>query len=81
MWHASIGVRIGRSHALPVEAWPLAVELRVWKYAQLLLRDVGAGPEYRKRGTIVVHLRRSLSATEIAALDPAWLAIPAIDMA
>lgn len=49
--------------------------------ARSLIEGVGAGPLYEHRRSIAQHARRSLSASEIAGLDPAWLAIEPVDMA
>ena len=46
-----------------------------------LLEGVGVGETFEKVGDQAVHVRRSLSDEEIAGLDPAWLARPAIDRA
>jgi hypothetical protein len=46
-----------------------------------LLGGVGVEPIYEKQGEIAFHIRCSLSPEEISGLDPAWLAIPAVDMA
>ena len=49
-----------------------------------LLEGVGAAPDYWKttnEQAPTLHLRRSLSTEEIAGLDPAWVALPAIDLA
>jgi len=46
-----------------------------------LLDGVGAGETFMKYGEVAFHVRRSLSDQEIAGLDPAWLAIPPVDMA
>jgi hypothetical protein len=48
---------------------------------ETLLAGVGMEPTYMKIGDIAFHVRRSLSADEIAGLDPDWLAIPPVDMA
>lgn len=44
-----------------------------------LLAGVGAGADHWSVTESAVHLRRPLSETEIATLDPRWLALPAID--
>ncbi len=46
-----------------------------------LLDGVGSGQMFEKVGDTAVHIRRSLSDEEIAGLDPAWVALPAIDRA
>lgn len=52
----------------------------IW-LARHLLEGVGTGEVFQKQDTLAFHIRRSLSPEEIAGLDPAWLAIPAIDTA
>lgn len=53
---------------------------RASRLAEHLLRGVGTGESIRNAGQYVMHVRRSLSDAEIAAIDQAWLAIPAVDM-
>lgn len=80
MWHASIGVRREFRGTMLVPQWTPQELLRAWRLAEHLLRGVGTGPDFRKNGQVSIHLRRSLSDAEIAGLDPAWLAIPAVDL-
>ena len=46
-----------------------------------LLGGVGTGETKRMRSEAVLHARRKLSDLELAQLDPAWCAIPAVDIA
>lgn len=46
-----------------------------------LLRGVGHGQDFWKRGESAMHLRRQLSDEEVAGLPPEWMALPAIDEA
>jgi len=46
-----------------------------------LLCGVGKGNTRRDRSDVVFHARRRMSDAEIALLDPAWCAIPAVDVA
>jgi hypothetical protein len=80
VWHASIGVFDGAPRR-PVAAWSPKQWARAIRLGQHLLRGRGTGEVYLKGGRWVVHVRRSLSPEEIAGLDPAWLAIPAVDIA
>ena len=82
MWHASVAI-IGfiPPRVLPIHYQPA----RVLKPAKLvaldLIADVGEGETLRQRGPIALHARRKLSPAELATLDPAWCALPAIDIA
>jgi hypothetical protein len=46
-----------------------------------LLSGVGCGATRRERSDVVLHARRRLSEQEIAALSPAWCALPAVGIA
>lgn len=79
MWHASVAV-LG-AHAPTATAFLRASEIRRARLlAASLLEGVGAGETFVHVKEIAIHVRRSLSPTEIAQLDPSWLAIPAVDM-
>lgn len=80
MWHASIAV-LAVSGPIPTAAWTRQDRRRAVRLAENLLDSVGVEPSRTDVGVIALHLRRSLSPEEIAALDPDWLAIPAVDMA
>ena len=54
---------------------------RLYKIGRGLLAELGTGETFEQRSQTTIHIRRSLSAEEIAGLDPAWLAIPAVDIA
>ena len=79
MWHASIALL---NQSLRPVLWR-SVTNKQFAYAigRKLLDGVGTGETYMKAGERVFHIRRALSDEEIAGLDPAWLAIPAIDIA
>lgn len=78
MWHASIA-EMGNTAARPTR-WVINKKRPVW-LAHHLLEGVGTGELYEKQDELAFHTRRSLSPEEIAGLDPAWLAIPPVDMA
>lgn len=80
MWHASIAV-IGNKQKRPVPARLVQNKKLPYALGRQLLEGVGMEPTYEKQGEWAFHIRRSLTAEEIAGLDPAWLAIPAVDMA
>jgi hypothetical protein len=44
-----------------------------------LLSGMGTGLDYWEAGGAAYHLRRRLTDAELARIDPAWLALPAID--
>lgn len=79
MWHVSIALRgfDGR----PVETARVVSQVRtdIKRLADRLLAGVGQGPDKFHRGRIAFHLRRSLTNDELARIDQAWLALPAID--
>lgn len=79
MWHASI-VRRGK-HREPIPARRVLSKKSAYALGQSLLAGVGMEPTYTKIGELAFHVRRSLTEQEIAGLDPAWLAIPPVDMA
>lgn len=80
MWHASIAV-LAVSGPIPTAAWTRQDRRRAARLAEDLLTDVGIESNRAEFGDFAYHLRRSLSSAEIAALDPEWLAIPAVDFA
>ena len=78
MWHASIAV-LRNGYPQPAIAQPEAIRRRLTQLARFLLRDVGEDPSYFSTTDTTFNMRRSLTLSEIAALSPAWLAIPAED--
>jgi hypothetical protein len=66
---------------MPVRRWDAVRWAAARGMAVALLRGVGQGEDYWKDGPHALHLRRRLGDAEIAGLDPAWLALPAIDEA
>lgn len=77
MWHASIAKH--KTDIVPTNVWGDGV-IRDAKHRILLcLGGVGQGPTILTKRRIAIHCRRSLSDSEIAALSPEWLAIPARD--
>lgn len=79
MWHASVAV-MGASGPIGPDELPRGVRRIGAALARSLIEGVGAGPVIEHRKEIAQHARRSLSDAEIAGLDPAWVAIPAVDM-
>ncbi len=80
MWHASISLQdLRRRRPVAVADW----DGRDWEKARaklrMLLLGVGTGEDVRERGDVAIHLKRRLSDGELARLDPAWLACPAVD--
>ncbi|HSR79139.1 MAG TPA: hypothetical protein VLN57_21375 [Xanthobacteraceae bacterium] len=85
MWHASIALR-GHGGMLspflhPFERWRFKEREILKREVIALLSGVGVGVIRRDRGEDVLHARRRLSAAELAMLDPAWCALPAVDIA
>lgn len=79
MWHASIVV-LRRGRPVPYTHLSLGQRRLARSVARSLLSGVGVEPSREDVRTNGFHLRRALSESEIAALDPAWVAIPAVDM-
>lgn len=81
MWHASIAKLDSNLHPRFI-AYLVPWKRRVLeKIGEQLLDGVGTGETYILHGKTAVHVRRSLSPTEIAGLSAEWLAIPAVDIA
>ena len=80
MWHASAALLNPAGKASPVLLWSSAQRATARQVLTLLLEGVGVGPLRDEGPRTTMHLRRVLSAEEIAGLDPAWLAIPPIDL-
>jgi hypothetical protein len=79
VWHASVSSLDhagARFLSLPRQTRRLAVQLGV-----LLLNGVGEGETRREAVTLAAHFRRRLSNAELSWIDPAWLAIHAVDVA
>jgi len=81
VWHASVAVLSEDGRPIPTGAWSPKRYARAVRVGHRLLEGRGAGETFVKLGQAVVHVRRSLSPEEIAGLDPAWVALPAIDIA
>jgi hypothetical protein len=75
VWHASVAV-LGKHSG----QWASSDVRRVHHVAHQLLEGVGVGKWHEETNERAYHLRRRLSDDELARLDPAWLAIPAVDM-
>lgn len=79
MWHASVAV-MDEGQPVPPLATTDAEARAAATQCAAMLAGVGMEPSRFEPKDIAFHLRRSLSDAEIARLDPAWLAIPAVDM-
>ena len=80
MWHASIAILDAFGYSIDTYRWPSDYRVRAQRIATELLEGVGQEPTRIDDGHIVIHVRRSITDAEIAGMDPAWLAIPAVDM-
>jgi hypothetical protein len=70
---------MGRHRVVQPGQWDRKTLAKARGRAEVLLEGVGTGPDHWTRGADAIHLRRRLSDAEIERLDPAWLALPAID--
>lgn len=78
MWHVSIA-RMSNSGPVSLDRWGGGTFRDALRRALHALGEVGTGQTVDYRGRIAFHVRRSLSDSEMATLDPAWLALPAQD--
>lgn len=78
MWHVSIAEHDG--HGV-IRMNQVRNKTALFTLGRKLLNGVGSGETFEKVGDTAIHVRRSLSDEEIAGLDPAWVAIPAVDRA
>ena len=78
MWHASAMAR-DREGPVPWDRCGLGTRQAMRAAVLGLLAGVGVGDAVRGRSAIILHARRRLSDVELAALTPAWCAIPAVD--
>ena len=78
MWHASVA-RLVRDQLVPTDRWGDGTKREAMYRANALLYGVGEGPSVELWSSACLHLRRALTADEIAMLTPEWLAIPARD--
>jgi hypothetical protein len=78
VWHVSLAMV---DSAGVVRLRQVTNKARLYEIGRGLLCGVGDGETFEQQSDTTIHIRRSLSAAEIAGLDPAWLAIPAIDIA
>lgn len=80
VWHASIAYRPDpRKAPQLVESWTAKRRAKAATALRELLGGVGTGPDHWSDTGLALHLRRRLSDAELARIDPAWLALPAID--
>lgn len=80
MWHASVAV-VAPGGVLDTGELRPKEARRAKEIALELLAGVGTGEIRRDRAPVCFHARRRLSDRELAQLDPAWCAIPPVDMA
>lgn len=80
MWHASIAV-VWDYRLVPWERCGLKTRAVVRDKVIGLFAGVGTGDTRRDRSAVVLHARRRLHDRELAQLDPAWCAIPAVAIA
>ncbi len=78
MWHASIA-RLGANFPITTDRWGEGTIREAKRLLSLVLKDVGREPTVLTRQKIALHMRRSLSDSEISVLSADWLAIPARD--
>jgi hypothetical protein len=78
VWHASIALR---DDAGPVRTSTVDRRRRrlAFALAARLLDGVGVGDAVEQVKEHVFHVRRKVSPRELAAIDQAWLAVPAVD--
>jgi hypothetical protein len=77
VWHASISRPEQRPR--PTERWTKQERNEVQRLARTLLDGVGQAPEEAEFYPLAYHVRRCLTDAEIASIDPAWVALPALD--
>lgn len=80
MWHASVCKRGKDGRSTPSSGVSPKDTRSAVALGMYLLDGVGTGATLRHTKHIAFHTRRRLSDQELAGLDPAWLAIPAVDM-
>jgi hypothetical protein len=80
VWHASIAVQ-GHAGPIAFARWGSRVRELAMHAALDLLVGVGTGAVRRDRSEVVLHARKQLSDTELAAQTCEWHAIQAIDRA
>lgn len=80
VWHASIAVQ-GLRGPVQHAFWDARTRDIVQRTVLALIEDVGAGEVRRDRSELVLHARKRLSESELAAQTPEWCAIKAIDKA
>lgn len=80
MWHVSAAVLNEKGQPITFALVQPKVRAAVRELLHELLAGVGEEPSRLESPRATMHLRRSLTPAEIAGLDPAWLAIPAVDM-
>jgi hypothetical protein len=71
---------IQNGRAVPVGALGRHERRALRRLGEELLAGAGVGAWIHHEKIVAVHVRRQLSPRELDGLDPAWLAIPAVDM-
>lgn len=79
VWHASQAAQTDYG-PIPIAELDRKERRILRALGEKLLEGVGAGDWIHHEKQVAVHVRRRLSEAELRGLDPAWLAIPAIDM-
>lgn len=64
---------------ITTDRWGAGVMNAARRLAYSILNGVGTGESVELLKPVCLHVRRALSAEEIATLTPEWLAIPARD--
>jgi hypothetical protein len=80
VWHASIALLSKKGSPIPVSEWGREQQRKAASKLRNLLAGVGAGEDHWGSLDVSCHLRRRLSDRELARIDPAWMAIPAVDL-
>ncbi len=78
MWHASLSIQTGTG-PLVTEKWTRQQRNEAARQAARMLAGVGMEPSKAEVYPFSYQLRRALSDAEVAQLDPAWVAVPAVD--
>jgi len=78
VWHVSLSRPEGLGPR-PTGTWTRQERNEASRVAHRLLADVGQDPERADFYPMSFQLRRCLTDGELASLDPAWCALPALD--
>jgi hypothetical protein len=78
VWHVSLSMPTPRG-PYSTDRWTKQQRNEARRVAMRLLDGVGQDPEQHDQYPFSWQLRRSLTDAEMARLDPAWCALPAVD--